>query len=407
MDEGWSQPRRIAFRFAFVAGFFFLWPFPLGIIPKTETLGEWAGKPWEWLVMWFGETVLGERPVMQETGSGDTLYAWTGMAVLLIVAAIGAAIWTALDRKRTAYPRLAEWSWVVLRYVLAWSMLGYGFAKVFPTQFQPPDPLQLDMSYGDKSPMGVLWTFMGASMPYTIFGGLGEVLGGALLLWRRTATLGALVSAAVLTNVVVLNFCYDVPVKLYSSQLLLMAIIIAGPQLKRVVAAVLGRAAPPVPERVRGSVRAERIRLGMKVAALALIAYVTVKGIIDARDYVAKPMGVAGTWLVDSYDVDGVRITDDARWERVMLSGRGRGAVRPVIGDAVRFGLEVDEAKRLATVSAGDTTDTWRYSMMSPHHLSIEGTFDGKRVRAAMHRAPPPFLETRGFHWVQEFPFNR
>ena len=32
------------------------------------------------------------------------------------------------------------------------------------------------------------------------------------ILWRRTATLRALIATGVLTNVVMLNFCYDVPV---------------------------------------------------------------------------------------------------------------------------------------------------------------------------------------------------
>jgi hypothetical protein len=64
--------------------------------------------------------------------------------------------------------------------------------------------------------MGLLWTFMGASAAYTIFTGLGELVGGLLLTTRRTALAGALVSAAVMTHVAVLNFCYDVPVKLFS-----------------------------------------------------------------------------------------------------------------------------------------------------------------------------------------------
>jgi hypothetical protein len=50
------------------------------------------------------------------------------------------------------------------------------------------------------------------------------VVGGALLLFRRTTTAGALVLIAVLTNIVTLNFSCDVPVKLFSSHLLLMAV---------------------------------------------------------------------------------------------------------------------------------------------------------------------------------------
>jgi len=82
---------------------------------------------------------------------------------------------------------------------------------------------------GDQSPMGLLWNFMGASAPYTIFGGLGELIGGLLLTNRRTALLGALISAAVMSQVVMLNFSYDVPVKIYSSELLLTARVLIAP----------------------------------------------------------------------------------------------------------------------------------------------------------------------------------
>jgi len=53
---------------------------------------------------------------------------------------------------------------------------------------------------------------------------IGRGWGGMLLLFRRTVTLGAIASAAALLNIVLLNFCYDVPVKLYSAHLLLMAL---------------------------------------------------------------------------------------------------------------------------------------------------------------------------------------
>jgi hypothetical protein len=67
---------------------------------------------------------------------------------------------------------------------------------------------------------------MAASTAYTFFCGLTEVTAGTLLLFRRTLTVGALVAVAALVNIVLLNFCYDVPVKLYSSHLLMMALFL-------------------------------------------------------------------------------------------------------------------------------------------------------------------------------------
>ena len=53
-----------------------------------------------------------------------------------------------------------------------------------------------------------------------------------------------MLSAAAMANVVALNFCYDVPVKLYSVQLLLEALIIAAPDLRQVARLFLSDAQP-------------------------------------------------------------------------------------------------------------------------------------------------------------------
>ncbi len=140
-----------------------------------------------------------------------------------------------------------------MRYTLAFTLFGYGFAKDLP---HPPIPLtRLRKASGNVrrffSLAGRPLVVHGrASTAYIIFAGTAEVLPGLLLLFRRTTTLGGLAAFAVLLNVVALNFCYDVPVKLYSTNLVLMS-------LYRLVAArsspagsegvfLLNRAAAPV-----------------------------------------------------------------------------------------------------------------------------------------------------------------
>jgi uncharacterized membrane protein YphA (DoxX/SURF4 family) len=118
-----------------------------------------------------------------------------------------------------------------MRFTLASILLAYGISKVFDLQFSPPDVRVLNERYGDSSPMELLWTFVGFSVPYTIFSGVVEVIPGVLLLFRRTAVLGALMAVAVMLNVALLNFCYDVPVKLYSSLYVLMALFLLLPDV--------------------------------------------------------------------------------------------------------------------------------------------------------------------------------
>jgi heme/copper-type cytochrome/quinol oxidase subunit 2 len=70
---------------------------------------------------------------------------------------------------------------------------------------------------------------MGASPLYRIAAGAAEVAAGFLLMFRRTATVGALAAAAVMANVALLNFSYDVPVKLYSAHLCPAAVFLLIP----------------------------------------------------------------------------------------------------------------------------------------------------------------------------------
>src|SRR5215469_2793011 len=98
-------------------------------------------------------------------------------------------------------------------------MLGYGVKKLVGAQFPGPSLSRLMQPFGQASPLGLMWTFMGASQLYSFFAGMGETVGGALVLVPRLVTLGALISLAMTTNVLVLNLCYDVPRKIFSIHL--------------------------------------------------------------------------------------------------------------------------------------------------------------------------------------------
>ena len=142
------------------------------------------------------------------------------------------------------------WSRAWVRLDLATIMLGYGFAKVLPTQFGIPTLTAYAQPLGEFSPMGLLWAFMAASTPYTVLTGAIEVVGALCLLFRRTATLGALILFGALVNVAMLNFTYDVPVKIFTLNLLLMTAYIAAPDMRRLAdVLLLNRSTAPRPPR--------------------------------------------------------------------------------------------------------------------------------------------------------------
>jgi hypothetical protein len=240
MDEtsvpaGWSRGHRILFRFAFVYLVVYNLPFPLNIlpIPGLEIVLGTFGDPWANFVIWVGKHVFHATATVHRTGSGDTLLAYVEAFCILSLSVIATIVWTVLDRKRGEYTRLDDWLRTYVRFSLAATMLSYGGYKVIQSQFPSPYPERLVQTFGEASPMGLLWTFMGASASYNVFSGLAEMIGGLLLVARRTALLGALVCIGVMSNVVMLNFSYDVPVKLYSLHLLAMAVFLTVPDIQR------------------------------------------------------------------------------------------------------------------------------------------------------------------------------
>jgi hypothetical protein len=399
----WSLARRIAFRFAFVYLVLYSFPFPIGALPWTEKLAESIGHGWEKVIIWSAAHVLRMKtlPEAHPTGSGDTLIAWVGLLVGAIISALVMIVWSALSR-RGEHRKLAGALRVYVRYVLAWTMLSYGFGKVFPGQFPANDPLRLMEPYGQLSPMGVVWAMMGASGAYTAISGIGEALGGILLLSRRTTTVGALLLLAVVGNVVLLNFCYDVPVKQYSVHLWLMALYLAWPDLRLLFdALVRRRKVQPAP--VGWRLASRRWHITARVAKYAFtgwLVFANVSGGFESyREYGSgrTPKPIEGLWEVE--DLSG----GAPHWQAVGI-GSFRGAVRTVEDPFVRYGVELDEkdAKLKLTDKKGALIFAYRQS--DRDHLALDGPFVVKLRRVPADQVT---LTSRGFHWIQEYPFNR
>ena len=238
----WPLWLRIGFRFSFLYWLLYIIPTAgavslFSLIPfggLGNRLGEWFAWPLAQLARVVGIGVF-DLDDWHRTGSGDTGMNYTLVLCIAVIALVGTIVWSAIDerRGRREYRTAYAWLRLALRITLAITLLGYGFAKIYPLQFgYAPSLRELNQTYGASSPMHLLWFLMKFSRPYAIFGGLMEVIPGVLLLFERTETIGALGAAAAMLNVAVLNFCFDVPVKLYSTHLFLMSVFLLLPDFK-------------------------------------------------------------------------------------------------------------------------------------------------------------------------------
>jgi hypothetical protein len=413
--------KRVLFRFVFVYLLVYNLPFWLQYLPGAEmVLGEYQKLLHE-AGTWVGSHVFGVEITVFTNGSGDTTYDYVVLFCQVVLSAAVAAVWSLLGRGRGNYDRLHHWLRVYVRFSLASAMVLYGSVKVIKSQFPDPSLDRLLQPYGDSSPMGLLWTFMGASASYNVFAGAGEVLGGVLLTTRRTTLLGALVCIGVLSNIVVLNFSYDVPVKLYSSNLLLMAVFLTIPDLGRLVDFFArGRpAAAPQLRRLFANKWLDRVAVSVRTVLVVGLVGLWLYNAYQMRQTFASQAvrsPLYGVWTVEELEDDGKArpplVTDTTRWRRVVFDYPQTLAVQLMSDTRQRYNLQLDaDAHTLALTKREDPKwkTTLGYTQPAPGLLTLEGMLDGHQLRARLRRDEDRefLLTSRGFHWINEYPFNR
>jgi hypothetical protein len=251
--------------------------------------------------IWVAKTVMHvATPGGANGDNGDTSEEYARLLICVVVGLVGALVWTLADRKR---PR-AEWvestTRVLLRYSIALGLMSYAVAKLFPQQFPPIAVGTLDRRVGDLTPMSLLWTFMQYSRPYAFFGGVMEFAACVLLCFRRTATLGALVCLAVMTNVTLMNYLYGVPVKLYATMITVSAAVLVLYDARRLIdVLVRNRAVGPSSESTWLQDRVPpRWRAILKVSAVGSVALSSVIAMAGTLAPVVPSSPIEGAWNV-------------------------------------------------------------------------------------------------------------
>src|SRR5262249_25117660 len=123
-----------------------------------------------------------------------------------------------------------------------------------------------------------------------------------------------------------------------------------------------------------------------------------------------------GIWDVEEFEVDGqVRpplLTDGTRWRRLIVDLPGMLSIQFVNDTRERYVHEVDwSTNTLTLIEYDDRQSQGKFTIRQPAPglLELEGTMDGRTVRAVLRRTEVPqfHLVTRGFHWINEVPHNR
>lgn len=97
----------------------------------------------------------------------------------------------------------------VLRYVAAFLVITYGFAKLNGSQFTILDS-ELDKPMGQVSGFWLTWYYFGYSKFYGNIIALAQVLGGVLLMFRRTTLLGGCLLLPIIANIILVDIFYAI-----------------------------------------------------------------------------------------------------------------------------------------------------------------------------------------------------
>jgi hypothetical protein len=218
-------------------------------------------------------------------------------------------------------------------------------------------------------------------------------------------------------NVFILNMSYDVPVKLYSFHLLVLAIFLAAPDLRRLVDLFIFRRKvqlavnPPLFKRKW----ANRGLLGAQLLLGVYFATTFVYGAHQSSAVYNAKSPLYGIWVVDEFSMNGqvrpVSLTDQLRWNRVIFDNAYELSVQSIDGARNRYRSRIDlKQGKITFVKRDNPTHSadFTFSRPQPGLLTLEGEMEDQRIGVKLHRVPEPafLLNTRGFHWINEYPYN-
>lgn len=270
-----------------------------------------------------------------------------GLIVLL------ALIWSGIDRQRYTYQRLRYFLYTVLRCYLSYSLMLFAAAKLFDVQFYPY-LYTMDYRPADTNNGWLLWIFFGRSFAYSFFVGLGQLTATFLLLFRKTATLGALLMTGILANIVFLNFDFNICERLPSCVFLAMTLYLLIDDAPRLIKAfITGQA---VEKRNYPEMFPSRALRRIWIGAWLLLSVLSIV-IPSYRTYKAKGeygIGVLndiyGAWAVDSLHhslepVNRVLQTDSSGWKKMFFDTEGLAFARSWRKGMENFSYKVDPSQ--------------------------------------------------------------
>lgn len=176
---------------------------------------------------------------------GDSFWNWLLIAFLAVLAtALHSAQWWNDPNKQRSFLYFVR---TLARFRLAASLFAYGWIKFFPLLAPYPSISNLNTAYGDFTRWKLFSLSLGIVPGYESFLGAVELITAVLLLFRKTAGIGAFLVAIFLGNVFMSNLAYEGGDVVYSLYLISLALFVLSFDLSKLYRLLI-KQAPTAPD---------------------------------------------------------------------------------------------------------------------------------------------------------------
>jgi len=419
----WNIYKKISFRFFFLLLPLFIILNNNGAFTFIAGVLQLPNAVLHQFIPWFAKNIIHYNYdfSIYTNGSGDTSYDWLLLLFIFLISVIGCIVWSVLDRKRKSYNTAYYWLVVLVRFYLAFTLILYGLIKVIKLQFPDPSLNRLLQPFGDASPMGLAWTFLGFSKGYNIFMGIVEV-SAVLLLFRRTVIVGAFLSLAATAHVMSMNYFFDVPVKLLSTALVVMSLFILAPHFLKLYRFFINYESQQLDKMYQPTFKKRWLYFaayGIKylyiAASIATLLYTFIGQRKTYGSAAPKPF-LYGIYNVKDMMLKGKSLppltTDSSRWKQMIISYPGYARVKKMNDSTINFTTVFDQKKKeliLKSTHSDSTKYSLTYNIIGKDSLYISGLKGRDSISVSFKQKDlKDFrLINRGFHWISEYPYNR
>jgi hypothetical protein len=234
-----------------------------------------------------------------------------------------------------------------------------------------------------------------------------------------------MVTLAVMGTVMAMNYSFDIPVKILSTMLVVMALLLMAKDLRRLYYFFVANKTAPPSNLAAPYIRNRKLRISLQVFKVLLLVYGVGNMVYGAMDGMSKYGDSApksplwGIYDVETFVRNNDTIpplqTDKTRWKQMIVGGYRdypRTHLKGMNDSLKVYVMRPDTVKKQIVIfQRSDSTfkNTLAYHYPDKEHLVLQGSWekDSIYVRMKIYDLNNFLLVNRKFRWVSEFPFNR